>query len=278
MLHVPRIIHQTWKTNEVPKRFLEFQSSWKRHHPGWEYRLWTDADNQRLIDECYPQYAEFYRRLPYPILRVEFVKSAYLHRFGGLYVDLDFEALRPLDPLLRNREIVVGRETGGMGHYLRRRDYILNALIGSTPGHDLWAQLMQRVFERFRPKRRLQLYEVYILRAVIEIMDDMIEERRRNTSSIAVYSHDVLYPSSQAERSVEQRRLVAARMNSFAVHHYDDSWFSPTFRLLTAVRYAGIRLGRSLFGSHRIAERRIEENDLSACEGQSAIDSIRDGE
>lgn len=260
---IPRIIHQTWKTDEVPERFLEFRSSWLRHHPGWEYRLWTDADNQRLIEEAYPQYAEFYRRLPYPILRVEFVKSAYLHRFGGLYVDLDFEALRPLDPLLSGREIVVGRETGGLGHYLRGRDYILNALIGSTPGHELWAGLMQKVFEQLRPKRPWQIYEIYIVRAVIELMDDLIEERRRNADGIAVYSHDVLYPSSQAERSTEQRRLIAARKNAFAVHHYDDSWFSTSFRVMTAVRYAGLRLGRSLFGTHRFAERQTDIGDQS---------------
>ena len=73
---IPRILHQTWKTNVVPDRFVEFQQSWRRHHPAWEYRLWSDAENQDLIEQEYPQFAEFYRRLPYPILRVEFVKKA----------------------------------------------------------------------------------------------------------------------------------------------------------------------------------------------------------
>ncbi len=246
---IPRILHQTWKTNVVPDRFVEFQQSWRRHHPAWEYRLWSDAENQDLIEQEYPQFAEFYRRLPYPILRVEFVKLAYLHRFGGLYVDLDFEALRPIEPLLDKQSIVVGRETGGMGHWLRGRDYILNALIGSTAGHSLWLDLMQQVVARFRPKKQWQIYEVYVLRSVIEIMDDLIEERRRQADDIIVYSHRVLYPSSQAERSIAGRRNLAAHYGSFAIHHYDDSWFSPSLKLLTTLRYGWLRAWRSCFAA-----------------------------
>lgn len=36
--HVPRIIHQSWKDENVPSGFLPWQESWKRNHPGWEYR------------------------------------------------------------------------------------------------------------------------------------------------------------------------------------------------------------------------------------------------
>ena len=36
--HIPRIIHQSWKTADVPSGFQPWQESWKRNHPGWEYR------------------------------------------------------------------------------------------------------------------------------------------------------------------------------------------------------------------------------------------------
>lgn len=243
---IPRLIHQTWKTPEVPLRFAEFQQSWRKYHSSWDYRLWTDDDNRRLIEENYPQFADFYRRLPYPILRVEFVKLAYLHRFGGLYVDLDFEARKPLDPLLDGNQIVLGRETGGMGHWLRGRDYILNALIASTAGNPLWLELMDRVVARFRPKRAWQIYEVYIIQAVIELLDNLIEERRSASSGIVVHPYHVLYPTSQAERNVESRRRVAERYDSYAIHHYDDSWFSPSLKMLTNMRYGWICMERRL--------------------------------
>ena len=36
--HVSRIIHQSWKDNNVPEGFKPWQESWKKNHPGWEYR------------------------------------------------------------------------------------------------------------------------------------------------------------------------------------------------------------------------------------------------
>jgi len=41
---IPRVIHQTWKDQDVPARFLDAQRSWQDAHPDWEYRFWTDED------------------------------------------------------------------------------------------------------------------------------------------------------------------------------------------------------------------------------------------
>jgi mannosyltransferase OCH1-like enzyme len=41
---IPKIIHQLWKTADVPPAFLHWQSSWREMHPDFEYRLWTNAD------------------------------------------------------------------------------------------------------------------------------------------------------------------------------------------------------------------------------------------
>src|ERR1700761_6721881 len=46
---IPRIIHQVWLGSPFPEKYKEWQKSWKTHHPEWEYRLWTDADIERLV-------------------------------------------------------------------------------------------------------------------------------------------------------------------------------------------------------------------------------------
>ena len=35
---IPRIIHQSWKTGEVPADMARWQASWRAHHADWEYR------------------------------------------------------------------------------------------------------------------------------------------------------------------------------------------------------------------------------------------------
>ena len=46
---ITRILHQSWKSRELPAHFKHWQGSWRANHPGWEYRLWTDQDNRDLV-------------------------------------------------------------------------------------------------------------------------------------------------------------------------------------------------------------------------------------
>lgn len=239
----PKIIHQTWKTPELPDRFASYQKTWQTLHPDWEYRMWTDEDNLRLVHDAYPEYAEFYETLPYPILKVEFSKLFYLYSFGGLYVDLDFEALRPLDEILTDGQIVMGREIGGLGGITRGREYIMNALICSPPRHSFWELVLEEAVARFRRKKWWELYEKYIIDRVIDIIDNRAIEYAASHDDMTIVDHEVFYPSPQSERCPDIRRQLGRSLNSYAVHHYDDSWFSPLLKRATSVRYS---LTRSL--------------------------------
>jgi hypothetical protein len=43
-LPVPRLIHQTWRTAEVPSKWKAAQQSCIDAHPGYQYKLWTDKN------------------------------------------------------------------------------------------------------------------------------------------------------------------------------------------------------------------------------------------
>ncbi|HIF08190.1 MAG TPA: hypothetical protein EYQ64_15005 [Gemmatimonadetes bacterium] len=107
---IPRIIHQTWKDQDVPERFLEAQRSWREVHPEWEYRFWTDEDLETLVRERAPELMSLYERYPEAIQRVDAARYVILREFGGAYIDLDVQCLRPLDPLLE-AEVVLARTT-----------------------------------------------------------------------------------------------------------------------------------------------------------------------
>jgi mannosyltransferase OCH1-like enzyme len=55
-----------------------------------------------------------------------------LDQVGGLYVDLDYEALKPLDPLVRKKGawLLLPRITRG-----RSKPYVHNALMAAVPSH-----------------------------------------------------------------------------------------------------------------------------------------------
>jgi mannosyltransferase OCH1-like enzyme len=94
---IPKKIHQIWLGSELPSVYKPLIAKIKSIHPDWEYKLWTDNDvhsmdfsNKELFlrSQNYGQKSD--------ILRYEI-----LHRYGGIYLDMDFAALKPMDHLLK---------------------------------------------------------------------------------------------------------------------------------------------------------------------------------
>lgn len=134
-----KIIHQTWKNADIPEdRYPAiWRQSWRDAHPGWEYRFWTDEDNERLVRDHYPSFAEDFAAIDRGVVKSDVARALYLHRHGGMYADLDFVCLRPFDGLLGvlGRHIVVGRHAQGAQPFP-------NAWMYSPPGRPFWLALV----------------------------------------------------------------------------------------------------------------------------------------
>eukprot|EP01052_Picozoa_sp_SAG31_P020854 SAG31_NODE_1586_length_7821_cov_3.086765_2_plen_123_part_00 len=103
----------------MQKAFEPRIQSWLRVNPGWEYRFWTDADNKELIKTKFPEYLEMYEWYPENIQRADAIRYFILYEFGGVYADLDFEALQPLDQLLATPGYTSGLIIGQVIYYLQ---------------------------------------------------------------------------------------------------------------------------------------------------------------
>ncbi|XP_076465757.1 uncharacterized protein LOC143297344 isoform X2 [Babylonia areolata] len=107
---LPRRIHQTWKTEQIPHSMIAWIKSWTKNHPDWEYWLWTDSSARQLIKERFPNLLHVYDAYPNNIQRADALRYVVLHEFGGVYADLDMESLKPLDPLTFRYSCFVGQE------------------------------------------------------------------------------------------------------------------------------------------------------------------------
>ena len=71
-----------------------------------EYMLWTDAKSRELIAEDYPWFLETYDGYEFNIQRADAIRYFVLHKFGGVYLDLDIGCIRPIDALLQYEVIL----------------------------------------------------------------------------------------------------------------------------------------------------------------------------
>lgn len=62
MMRIPKIIHQTWKDDRLPKAFQLLAQTWRDMLPDWEYRLCR----QSLSGACDTAYDESSSRMECP--------------------------------------------------------------------------------------------------------------------------------------------------------------------------------------------------------------------
>ncbi|KAK0468211.1 glycosyltransferase family 32 protein [Desarmillaria tabescens] len=113
---IPRILHQTWRTETLPEKWRPVSQECRDLMPDYTtLGFWIHSTITR-----------------YPIQRADAIRYFILHHFGGVYLDLDIGCKRPLDPLLAYPVILP--KTIPVG--------ISNDLIFSEKGHPFMAQVI----------------------------------------------------------------------------------------------------------------------------------------
>lgn len=136
---IPRIIHQTWKTDCVPEEWRMSQKNWSRMKQfGFEYKLWTDEMNEALVRKKYPWFLETYLGFPHNIQRADAIRYFILYEFGGIYSDLDISPKKSFIKLFKmyeNRGVALARTNSTM---LYSPNLYTNALMMSAKKHPFW--------------------------------------------------------------------------------------------------------------------------------------------
>ena len=66
-----------------------FKFNYENNKKIGEVILWDKEKCEKLIREDYPQYSKLYYSVKYKIMRVDIIRFLILHKYGGLYTDLD---------------------------------------------------------------------------------------------------------------------------------------------------------------------------------------------
>ncbi|KDR83638.1 hypothetical protein GALMADRAFT_235942, partial [Galerina marginata CBS 339.88] len=97
---IPRIIHQTWKSETLPEGWRLLSQACQDMMPDYEYKLWTDASSREFIAQNYSWFLDTFDSYTYPIQRADAIRYFVLYHYGGIYIDMDIGCLKPMDPLL----------------------------------------------------------------------------------------------------------------------------------------------------------------------------------
>ena len=141
------IIHQVW-FGVIPDRkaaqkafedLKRYRDSWVTKNSSWTYMCWGLDRCREFMKHCYPQHIEMYDSYLYHIQRCDAVRYFILHRYGGLYADMDYFCNRPWNEVMeRYPKDIYLVETPNK---LYNNVHISNSLMYSKAGHKFWSKM-----------------------------------------------------------------------------------------------------------------------------------------
>ena len=216
---VPRIVHQIWIGGAMPERNRAIASSWRSLNPGFEYRLWEEA---AILGLGNFEARGAYHRARSVGAKSDIARYEILRRFGGLYVDTDFECLKPFAELTDSCELI-------LGNLYNEKPELPNGLIGVRPGHWLMSLLCARTAKAravIKPMAVLEATGPYLLtRSVIENFPSLGDYD-------VVFPSDYFYPLHNYQRHLAPSEAKAKYVTdrTYAIHYWDVSWSRISLR------------------------------------------------
>lgn len=116
---IPKIIHQIWIGGVLPDRLSILHEKMKQMNPSWQVKLWDEESIDILLCDCF-EYSHATKAGSSNVVRLKA-----LQKYGGVYFDLDFIAVKPIDGL-ENHSAFAARQPDGV---------LCNAAMGATPYH-----------------------------------------------------------------------------------------------------------------------------------------------
>lgn len=203
---IPRILHRIWLGGDLPWEAREFGATWARHCPGWEFRTWREWDLPPLTNQ------DAFDAAIHPAQRSDIARMELLLRYGGVYIDTDFEARKPLEPLLDGIDCFAATEDG---------TWVSTGIIGAVPDHPFIGRLVDRLPGSIAenpglpPNRQTGPWFVTAELAEYRLVD---EDRH----PVTVFPQELFYPY----HFTEPDRRHGVFPDAVAVHHWSLSWQS----------------------------------------------------
>ncbi len=210
IVSIPKKIHQIWLGGNLPEKYVRYANSWKQYNPDWKYRLWTEEDfNQVIIPN-----RKLFNSITNVAQKSDFLRYHILNQFGGLYVDTDFECLKPFD------DFAYLNFYTGIGYPKELELYI--GLIASVPNHPVLERIIrQMTVVKYAGRWRNMFHTTgsfFFTRMFLEEVD-------KETKGVVAFPMEYFYPYPNNVRKLEGIAPYSyVTDNSYAIHHWAVSW------------------------------------------------------
>lgn len=232
---IPKILHLCWLSGDpYPAKIAKCIESWKKHLPDYEVMIW-DTKRFDLNKSQWVKQAFEHKKYAFA---ADYIRFYALYHYGGIYLDSDVEVLKSFDDLL-HLPYFMGAEKAGT---------IEAAILGTEKGMD-WVKFCLDYYSGksfIKPDGNLDI------RKLPEIMVEEIQKKKpikhvTSTKLKDIETEDfqkevIVMPDEFFSPKVFDSREVLITPNTYAIHHYQNSWFSHKAKIYYRTRSLLIRI------------------------------------
>lgn len=138
---IPKKYHLTTKDGSLNKNEkVIVEKNIKLLGSGWNVRIYSDKDNDEILKQYYPEFIQRFNTIKKGVVKADIMRCLYMHQFGGIYSDTDYQFLRPLPDSILNNQCIIPAEC------VRPENYKLcNCLFMSEAGNAFWYDFVDEV-------------------------------------------------------------------------------------------------------------------------------------
>lgn len=237
---IPNIIHVMWLGGKMPQEFEPYVQSWRKFHPDWTILFWTDnhlnydkgqivvhsfEDLERQLDghakSIVIDVADigFDNRIFYDQAinygeKSDILKWEIVYRFGGVYVDTDFECLQALDVYHHTYDFYTGIQPLDTNMV-----QLGAALYGAIPHHPILKACVENI------KYNQHINQIVVKTGPIHFTKTFLTVAGRTGLRDVALPASYFYACGYEQRGAPKQEWCKAE--SYAVHHWAGSWLKP---------------------------------------------------
>ena len=110
MMAIPKLIHQTMETGDLPDEIKQSVALLKERNPEWKYRFYTANDRIDFVKKNYDQrVVKLYQKINplYGVAKADLFRYLLIYRVGGAYLDIKSTAKKRLNYIVQDKDYIL---------------------------------------------------------------------------------------------------------------------------------------------------------------------------
>ena len=193
---IPKILHLIWLGDKTCPDYSNIVNFFEQQK--WDIKLW----GEQHINPIYFSEEEInlINRFPKTIQRADALRLIVVKKYGGVYMDMDFDIVKPIDELL-NCPAFVGRED---------EDKLCNAIFGAERNSDFLECQIGKLSAMPNDHR------VWGIKLMTDIAVGCAD------FPVVIYPQEYFYPYPWHEENPENKK---PKENTYLMHRWEQSWW-----------------------------------------------------